>query len=486
MVRISVLTMFVISFFHISSALADSSGDMMGMLESLKQQLSKMQSTIDAQNARIQQLESRRAPEISVPSSTPSEPVKMTDEDFQKSLKKNIGDAVPWLKGATYSGGLILRYDALDFSHRKSDAGSVTGANDRNRNRFLFDLWWGFEKDYGDDWKVGFDLSTGTPTDPTSGYAVEGNPGYFTFKTISVDKAYANYTPSGLKDIGPIKSVTFGGGKFSNPFSRYATTIIWFPAVTPEGAYEKINLQLLGEEKNKLNFYGTLGQLVLNENAGVNQDTNLFAYQGALTWSTNNFNTEKPVDLTAAVSYYDYPGWSQTITSNTVGVSLLKTNTILADNFRVLDIYPEVIFDVNKTTFTLFYDYAKNVGLTSSSEDPAQSLGNDIHDQDVAWGLGGRIGNPKKKGDWQLAYSYYNIGANAVVAAFDDRNFGGPAGVGLTNRKGHRFGLIYKLTDNVDVAWTGYLVRPLDPTTIVANSTNETSFRSQLDLKYKF
>src|SRR5262245_62067178 len=132
---------------QISPAWADS-GDMMSMLESMKQQMAKMQDTIDRQNSRIQQLESRSI-ETPRPNETiqPSQPTTMSDADFQKSLKDNIGEAIPWLKGAKFGGDFRLRYEAFDFYDRKSDAGSVTGANDRVRNRFRIRLRWGFEKD---------------------------------------------------------------------------------------------------------------------------------------------------------------------------------------------------------------------------------------------------------------------------------------------------------------------------------------------------
>ena len=112
----------------------------------------------------------------------------------------------------------------------------------------------------------------------------------------------------------------------------------------------------------------------------------------------------------------------------------------------------------------------------------------DIHDADTAWGLGFKLGKMKKKGDMEMFYGYYEIGANAVVAAFNDGDFGGPGGVGHTNRQGHKFGLGYQLTDAITVNWTGYVVTPLNPNpaTVVANSINETVFRSQADLVYKF
>ncbi len=474
-------------------AYADS-GDMMSMLESMKQQMTKMQETIDKQNLRLQQLESKTVVETPQPSTQISPVAQMSEADWQKGIKDNIGDAIPWLKGAKFGGDFRLRYEAFDFYSKNNDAGSTGGAADRTRNRFRIRLRWGFEKDYGDDWKVGFRLATGSPsassgiaTDNTSPNQTLGNPGYFTFKNIWIDRAYAAYSPNGLKDYGPIKGVTVGGGKFENPFLRYSTTMVWDPDIVPEGAFEKVNLQFVSTEDTKVNGYINLGQFIMNENTAYGQDAEMYGYQGALNISTYSLGGgELPVDITGAVSYYDYPGWQQTVVSNTAGVSYLRTNSLFADNFRVIDFYPEIQFYINRAPVTLWYDYAKNIANEGSEND---SLGNAIHDQNQAWGLGFKVGKAKKKGDWEGFYGYWEIGANSVVAAFNDSDFGGPgSGVGATNRKGHKFGLTYKLTDSIDVNWTGYIVKPLNPNPsgILASSTNESVFRSQADVVYKF
>lgn len=469
-------------------AYADNSDQMLSMLESMKQQMAKMQDTIDRQNARLQQLESSQVTE---PSSAPSS-TAISDADFQKSLKDNIGEVVPWMKGAKYSGDFRLRYEAFDYYDKNNDAGSTGTTADRTRNRFRIRLRWGFEKDYGDDWKVGFRLATGNTTDPNSTNVTLGNPGYFNFKTINVDRAYAIYEPNGLKDYGLLKGVKVGAGKFDNPFLRYSTTIVWDADVTPEGIYEQANLGLVSTEENKVNFQTTLGQFIVNENAGVDTDAALYAYQGALSWSTHNFGTDHSVDLNVAASFYDYTDWFRTVlaANNTASTSYLRTNSIVADNFRVLDIYPEATVYVKDTPVMFWGDYALNTANVGTA-DTAQSNGDTIHDADTAWGLGLKIGKAKKKGAWEAFYGYYEIGANSVVAAFNDSDFGGPGTNGFTNRKGHKFGVTYLLTDNVSLNWTGYLVRPLNPfngngTIGLQNATNEDVFRSQLDLSCKF
>lgn len=483
MKRVFWLVMAVVIIVAQTSPLFAESADVMNMLEGMKKQMAGMQKLIEQQNLRIQQLESSKVLETSQPSVPVQATTAMSDTDFQKSLKDNIGEVIPWLKGAKYGGDFRLRSESFDYYDKNNDAGSTGTSADRTRNRFRIRLRWGFEKDYGDDWKFGFRLATGSLTDQAS--TNQTLSGYFTFKDILVERAYASYSPNGLKDYGILKGVKIAAGKTDNPFLRYSTPIVWDGDVTPEGVYEQATLQFISTEDTKVNFYATAGQFITNEAAANESDAGVYGYQGALNVSTYGFGTEMPVDITGAVSFYDYTNWSQTITSNSSGASFLRTNTIVADDFRVLDLYPEIQFYVGKTPVVLWYNYVNNLANVGT-EDFKRSGGNNIHDMDEAWGTGLKVGKLKKKGDWDAHYGYYEIGANAVVAAFNDSDFGGPGTTGHTNRKGHKLGIGYSLTDSITVNWTGFIVQPLNPSTAVASSSNEHVFRSQVDLNFKF
>lgn len=479
-----------IVLFSSSIAFADSSPDVVEMLESMKKQMNQMQQTIDAQNAKIQALEAKVGASSNVPSAqiaTTESATPTTDADFQKSLKNNIGEVIPWIKGIKSSGDLRLRMENFHYYDKSLDS----GATDRSRNRFRLRLRWGLEKDFGDDWKLGFRLATGSTTDQVSTNQTLGNNGYFNFKSINIDRAYAQVSPSVFKDKGALKNVAIGAGKFENPFGRYSTTIVWDSDVTPEGLYEKANFELVSTEENKLNLTTNLGQFILSENTGESTDAQLYGYQGALTLSTYAFKSKEPVDLTLAVSYYDYVNWFRTYNNNgnlttattgTTNTSYLRTNTTALDDPRILDIYPEIVFYANRIPVTLWANYVENVGeidATRLALDP-------IHGQDTAWGLGFKYGKTKKRGDWEASYGYYEIGTNAVVAAFNDADFGGPSQNGFTNRKGHKLGFGYQITDSITFNWTGYFVKPLTASNLVASSADESVFRSQADINFKF
>ncbi|PIU39744.1 MAG: hypothetical protein COT00_05345, partial [Candidatus Omnitrophica bacterium CG07_land_8_20_14_0_80_50_8] len=212
--------------------------DMMAALEGMKKQMMELQQTIEKQNVRIQQLESRKvleAPQANAnlqpAGAQPS--AAINDTDFQKGISDNIGKAIPWMKGLKSSGDLRLRYEGFKYYDKNNDTGSTGTGADGTRHRFRIRLRWGLEKDFGDDWKAGFRLATGSTTEPTSTHVTFGNPGYFNFKTILLDRAYVTYEPSGLKDAGLLKGVKIGGGKFDNPFLRYSTPLVWDADVTP-------------------------------------------------------------------------------------------------------------------------------------------------------------------------------------------------------------------------------------------------------------
>ncbi len=464
---------------HATPVSADSSSDMLAIVDSLKKEMKMMQQTIDEQGRRIRQLES--------PAATGA---ALSDKEVQKNFKTTLGEVAPWLKGLKQSGDIRLRMETFDYFHKNNDAGSTGAAADRTRNRFRVRLRWGVEKDFRDDWKVGFRLSTGNTTDPTTANQTLGNSGYFTFKSVLIDRAYASYEPSALKDAGVIQGVKIAAGKVENPFFRYSTPIIWDGDISPEGLYEQAKLRLISGEKTKVELQTTLGQFIVNENTSVESDAGLYGYQGALSVTTWALGTVKPVNFATAVSFYDYPNWFQTVKSNTASTSFLRTNSIVADSFRVLDIYPEIGFELWNRPFTLWGDYATNLANVGT-DDLAQSGGNNIHDADDAWGAGLKIGKLAKKGSWETSYGYYEIGTNAVVAAFSEAAFGGPGGAGGSNRKGHKLAFGYQVTDNMLLNLTGFVVRPLNPfngnaTIGIQNSTNETIFRSQVDLVYKF
>ncbi len=103
-----------------------------------------------------------------------------------------------------------------------------------------------------------------------------------------------------------------------------------------------------------------------------------------------------------------------------------------------------------------------------------------------AWSLGMKVGKVQKKGDLEAGYAYKWIGANSVVGAFNDNDFGS-ATYGGTGRRGSVVKLGYGLTNNVTLNGSVFLVNALN-TDYTNNGTirDEETRRFQLDVNWKF
>ncbi|MBI3999302.1 MAG: putative porin, partial [Candidatus Omnitrophica bacterium] len=296
-----------------------------------------------------------------------------------------------WLDGMKQGGGIRLRYEAFDMH----------GGTDQDRNRFRVKLTYGIDKKLGEDFTVGFRLATGGTTDPTSSnQTLTGN---FVYKTVVFDKLYAKYVPSQLKDFGPIQQVELGGGKTDNPFLRGSSPMVWDHDVMPEGIYETIDFKAvdLGEAKISLFLIG--GQFPLVENAGAGlTDAELYAVMGGFNLEADVAGFEKPIGWTSAFAYYDYRDYARNANFGAFARGNTATATALtAGDFNVINIYNQLKIPTAWVSVAPFFDYAHNLGDTVEDFKPI-SL-------DDAWGLGLKLGEAKKKGEWEAAYAYYFI-----------------------------------------------------------------------------
>lgn len=432
-VLLSNLTLIVFSLTPI--ALADE-GAVMNAVKALEKQMGEMQKTINWQKEKIEAMERRGAGgETVVVSSGGSD---FGDDFFDNNLKAAIGDSSKWLKDLKFSGDFRLRYEALNEQHNSA-------ANDRNRLRYR--LRFGFEKKMkgpfkGDEMKVGFRIVS-APGESVSPSITSTNTTFdtnFAYKDISIDRAYAIYMPEWAK-VGPVKELEIGAGKFKNPFEEGSSWIVWDGDVTPEGVYEKIDMDLLKSDNLDASFSALAGQLVLEEGSGSqDDDAELWAYQFGLQSKIRGV-TKKAIEMKNFFSWYNFddfnlPGNFAGTGGNFTGPG--NQSTRLTTGFDVMEFYNEIAVTVNplpKTKF--FFDWAKNV-----SENSLDGFG---AGQDKAWAAGAKMGSAKKKGQWEVGYTYAWIEANAVPGVFSDSDFGG------ADRRGSVIKGAYALTDNLQL-----------------------------------
>ncbi|MEI7672521.1 MAG: putative porin [Deltaproteobacteria bacterium] len=476
----------------------------MDMVKQMQKQMSDLQSMVMAQKAELQELKDRGAGiQMAAKSGVEATP-PMSEAEFAQRLSDSTGGANKWLKDLKFSGDLRLRYEAFHLNGNTAATGS-----EPNRNRFRFRLRYGFEKKFNDEMRVGFALAsgekmgpTGYNTDPVSTNQSLNND--FNFKNIWIEKAYATYTPDwariGIQDGPSIEGLEITAGKFNNPFEKGSTDMIWDRDLKPEGIYEKIDADLLKTDNLKLKAYLTTGQFILKETgdsaigtgitADKGKDANLWAYQAGLNPVFYVPGMERPIDALSALSIYSYQNYARNNnwkieTSGMNNGNPFNGTELTAKNFNILSFYQEVNFYPYGIPVKPFAEFARNMsnksGYATGFTTNAMQGGSD------AWSLGLTLGKLVKKGDWQGSYQYKYIGANSVVGAFNDSDFGG-YNYGGTDKAGSVIKLGYNLTDYLTLNGACYLVRPITQRNQTDNGmqVDQSVRRFQLDMTYKF
>ncbi len=475
----------ILSTISIPAVWADDS-QLVSMVENLQRQMSEMQKTVNQQNQKIRDLESRPA-QIQVPSSkggeiTTSAP-PMSDSEFKDRLDSALGGANKWLKDLKFSGDLRLRYEGFAFH-----SGSPSETDPRNR--FRFRLRYGFEKKFNDDMKVGFGMASGAQSagdsnDPTSTNSTFTNN--FNFKPIFIEKAYATYTPHVLAHRGILDKTEVTAGKFTNPFEKGASDMVWDRDVRPEGIYEKIDFKLYDGDNVKLNSYITGAQYILHEDATLGRDAQMFGVQLGINPVFYTPFLDRPVDWLHAFSFYDYQNFAKnsnffigttSLANGNINMDTISTE-LDAGKFKIYEYYQELAIYPYGLPVRFGLDLAGNPADAANG-----SLGTTIeHGQatDFAYGMSVKLGGINKKGDWEAGYQYKYIGANSVVGAFNDSDFGS----GYAGKRGSVFKAGYALTDTITLNGAMFFVSNLNP----GNATgviNQQQRRFQLDLSWKF
>lgn len=447
------------------------------MVKELQKQMANMQSTIDHQNDKIRQLEARPV-QNSSPTAQPvtsmEAPVPMSDYEYMTRFDAMTGGAQKWLKDLKFGGDLRLRYEGFHYT-----SGNPSETDDRNR--FRFRLRAGVEKKFSEDMKIGFALASGEAVggqnvDPTSTNTTLDNN--FNFKNIFIEKAYASYSPEFLRG-GFVKNTEITGGKFTNPFEKGSSDMVWDRDVKPEGVYEKVNFNLLDGENVDLTSYFTAGQFILDEDGTVGGDAELYAFQFGINPVAYTPVMDRPVELLSALSFYKYSNYADK-SNFTIGTTSLargntnafdgRTDTLDAQDFDVWEIYNEIGLAPFGLPVRPFFDYAYNV---SNSLDK---------DQSGAYALGVKVGSIVSKGDWELSYAYKRIEPDSVVGAFNDSDFGN----GHSGKVGSVFKAGYALTDKLTFNTAAFFVNNLATGNPLTGVRDEEVRRFQADLSWKF
>ncbi|MFB3815710.1 MAG: putative porin [Terriglobales bacterium] len=375
-----------------------------------------------------------------------------------------------------FSGDIRVRQE--DFF--QSYDGCNGRCNPRIRERFR--ARFGLEGKLNEDFTAGFYLASGAITDPTSTNETLSN--VFERKTIAVDRAYVNYSPTAAKWL------TLTGGKFA--FTWIRTPQTFDSDLNPEGFSEKLSFDLSSPVLKNVTFTGM--QLLYNEvnrpasaascvsqvcvNAGSLAGGDAFAAGGQasaklqlskrwslapsytiLNWRNNDVILNETAAVTGGSAGQFAPNGitNATVTLGTVGGATIR-------RFHSKFLYSDLILDNSISTgwkklptWRVVLEYLDNLNAQDhpllADGTVATSLGKQSHLYKVETTLG----QTKNKGDFQFAYGFWRQEQDSVIASFIESDQRAP-----TNILQHSFGVQYKVRSNTTLSYTQWIGRTLN------------------------
>ena len=227
-------------------------------------------------------------------------------------------------------------------------------------------------------------------------------------KPLGIDLAYFDW---GLTD-----SLNLVGGKMSNPFFRPGGHhLIYDSDLRPEG---------LALRYSSGRFFANSSAFWAEERSS-DVDSMLLGLQAGYRGTVGD-----GIDLTAGASYYE--------TTNTKGFSPLfptigqgsQGNQVDADGnylygFEEIELFAELSFELGGEPVRVFADYVTNTAADAYED---------------GYAFGGTYRQLSNPGDWMMGYVYQDLGANSVVGAYTDSDFGG----GTSDSSGHTVSAGYR------------------------------------------
>ncbi len=404
------------------------------------------------------------------------------DADMARAMARaNKSKVSSWVDELKWTGDLRLRGEFFDNADQSNDP--------VDRWRFRYRLRLGLEAKLQKWATLGVRLASGSTSDPVS--TNETFDDMFQKDTLAIDAAYIILQPPGWNWI----SVT--GGKMNNPIwqTGLSSPLVYDGDLTPEGVAEQFVFSFGKEQRH--NVFVNLSQWVVDE-VSSSADTDAFIYdtQAGVELRFGE-DIKKPILRAKAAGgvffTQNIDASDLTEDSPTRGNSVQEgaTKRYLRD-FTVAHARAEVAWQLSSKPFfgtpsllTLSGEYVANLAEAYDSLKRA----NTKTDPDQRDGAAGQLafGSNKKKGEWQVAYQYKYLEADAVLDSLTDSDWGTDGG---TDRKGHVIKGSYNVFDWWQLGVTALLTEKISDRT-GANTTNAAHperelLRVQLDTVFKF
>jgi len=374
-------------------------------------------STLEAENNQLRELSDSTVTQLEV-----------AKEDLAVVKQQNTGTS--WAEKVKWKGDFRYRYEDI----------SQDGKDDRDRNRIRARA--ALIAAPSDTTEVGLGLATGGD-DPVSTNQTLGGGG--STKDIKLDLAYFKWT--GLDDTA------LTAGKFENPFYvEQKSQLIWDSDFRPEGAA----LQWASDR-----FFANASYSFIDSDSSSAYDK---AYWGAQVGA--NFALFDSMKLTAAAGYLDIPteGLPAIYDGDFFGnTSVVRKGVeVYQYDYNLYHASLGLSFNLFEMPLVVFGDYVQN---------------DDADEYDTGYTAGISLGKAKKKGEWQIAYQYEQLEANATLGLVTDSDFMG----GGTDGEGSKYSAQYMLDDKWYISATYF-----DGNTGVDLGGDDSYQRWQLDTGFKY
>jgi polyhydroxyalkanoate synthesis regulator phasin len=328
-----------------------------------------------------------------------------TAKEVAKEETASAGAQIPgWLKDTKVKGDFRFRYQTEDRE------------NDTLPERDTWKIRWRLAADtkLTEQWRVGFGLASGSDN-PRSANVTLGDA--FSTKEVSLDLAYARYTPW--------EWLSFTGGKFQNPIWG-TKDMLYDSDIRPEGIAATSGYSVAPG----IHLFFTPAYFVLDEFSSDTDDPYMFPFQLGVDW-----RPAEKFQLKLATTYYEF--------GNVKGFAPLfrssGTNSVDGSGNLIYD------YDAIAADALLGYKWGGSIPYGALFGQYVQSF--DPSDENRGWLAGAMIGweRIKEFGHWQLKYNYRRLERDAWPDAFPDSE----AFRGATNAKGHEAEFSLGLARNV-------------------------------------
>ena len=412
-------------------------------LDDLKKQVKEQTQRLLELQQQLEQIESRRKIEEESQAAKIEEVAEKTGEKGPAVLPEGL----KWLEKIKISGDLRYRHDHTDMEAESAGRTRWLNGSDRDRIRARLML----EAMIDEEWDVGLRIASGSSRSPNS--TNQDLEDAFSSKELWLDLAYFNWHPAAENRLNVF------GGKMKNPFYKTGKNeLVWDSDLNPEGLAVQYAMPLSDVDQVFLNG----GGFWVDEST-LDVDTSLWGAQAYWKHTIGN-----PDYVLAGVSYYDYgnlkgrTALSRTWSSANLFFGNTSSGNVYKDDYDIFEAFGEYGFTCAGMPTAIFGSWIRNVAASTS--------------EDTGWLIGTKLNKAKAPGSWEFSYDYRELDADAAVGGFTESDFLGSA----TNSRGHKLGLKYQLTKNIQ---SGLAYYHLEDT----GSSNDLDYRKLLaDLILKF